>query len=183
MKSLLRLPVLAGSLALGLVSTLSAQRNGPAASPHQTVTQIVGTTAVSVDYSRPGVKGREVFGGLVPFDKIWRTGANASTKLKLAGPATIGGVDVPAGEYALYTIPGEDEWTIILSKDTSLWGAGGYDAANDLGRFTVEPTELDDVVETFTIDFEKFDGYTAHMFLAWDETKVAFPIKTQPAAE
>lgn len=166
---------------LSLAVLASAQPNKPAPSPHQTVTQVVGTTAVTVDFSRPGVKGREIFGGLVPFGTVWRTGANASTKVKLAGDAVIGGLEVPAGEYALYTIPGEQEWTIILSKDTGLWGSGGYDEANDLGRFVAAPAPLEDAVESFTIGFDTFLDYKATMFLAWDHTRVEFPIETMPA--
>jgi hypothetical protein len=164
-----------------LVPVLGAQNRGPAKSPPQTLTQVVGTTAVTVDYGRPGIKGREIYGGLVPFGKVWRTGANASTKLKLAGDAKIGGLAVPAGEYALYTIPGEAEWTVIISRQADLWGAGGYDAEQDLGRFTVVPEKLEDRVETFTIGFSHFQDYAATMYLDWDLTRVAFTIETSPA--
>lgn len=160
-----------------------SQSNGPAASPRQTLTQVVGTTEVTIDYSRPGKKGREIFGDLVPYDAIWRTGANQSTKLKLAGDATIGGVDVPAGEYALYTIPGEDEWTIIVSSNTRLWGAFDYSENSDVARFTAEPDRLSETVETFTINFSDFDGYEALIQLAWDDVGVSFPISTASSSE
>lgn len=173
--------LIAALAACALLATplLHAQPKGPAASPAQTVTQVVGTTDVVVSYSRPGVKGREIYGGLVPFDKVWRTGANAATKITLAGDATIGGVEVPAGEYGLFTIPGENEWTVILSHDSGIWGAYDYDPANDFARFTVKPTRLKDAVETFTIGFSSFDEYEAVMHLDWAHTRVAFPISTK----
>ncbi|MFP4283466.1 MAG: DUF2911 domain-containing protein [Verrucomicrobiota bacterium] len=170
-----------GLCSLLLASALTAQNRGPALSPRQVLAQEVGTTTVTIDYGRPGVKDREIFGGLVPFGEPWRTGANASTKLTLEAPARLGDLDVPAGEYALYTIPGEDEWTIILSKHTEGWGTGGHSAENELGRFTVEATTLETPVETFTINFSGFDGYTATMHLDWDDTRVAFVIETFPA--
>ncbi len=178
MKQFLRIfPFISGALLLTPV--LHAQPSGPAASPQQSITQTVGTTEVTVIYSRPGVKDRDIFGALVPYDRTWRTGANQSTKLKLSGDATIGGKPVPAGEYALYTIPGEDEWTIIVSTNTELWGAFDYDQSNDVARFQAEAEEIDDEVETFTINFSHFDGYDAVMYLAWDDVRVEFPISTR----
>lgn len=167
---------------MALVPFILAQdARPPAASPTQTLVQVVGKTDVTLVYSRPGVKGREIFGGLVPYGEVWRTGANASTKLTLGGDAVIGDITVPAGAYALYSIPGEDEWEIILYKDTSHWGSNGYDEANVLGHFTAPVTKLADKVESFMIGFTAFDGYTATMHLDWDDVRVAFPIRTMPA--
>src|SRR5678815_742984 len=98
----------------------------PAASQHATITQRIGLTDVSIDYSRPDPRGREIFGGLFPYDKVWRTGANQPTKIKFSDAVKIEGKDLPAGEYAFYTMPGENEWTIIFSKNLKLWGAYGY---------------------------------------------------------
>ncbi|MBV9127836.1 MAG: DUF2911 domain-containing protein, partial [Verrucomicrobia bacterium] len=106
----------------------------PAPSPHTTLKQRVGVTDIEVDYSRPSARGRKIFGDLVPYGQVWRTGANASTKITFGDEVKFGDKPVPAGKYALYTIPGADEWTVILSKDTSLWGAYKYKPENDLLR-------------------------------------------------
>ncbi len=106
----------------------------PDASQHAVVKQRVGLTDVEIEYSRPNKREREIFGGLVPYGKVWRTGANASTKITFSDAVKIGGKDVAAGEYAFYTLPTENEWTIILSKDTKGWGAYDYKADTDALR-------------------------------------------------
>ena len=111
----------------------------PDASQHATVTQRIGLTDVSIDYSRPNVRDREIFGGLVPFDKVWRTGANAATRIKFSDAVKLGGKDVAAGEYAFFTIPGKDEWTVILSKNVKTWGAYDYKQDTDALRVMVKP--------------------------------------------
>ena len=150
----------------------------PAASQHGTITQRVGLTDVSIDYSRPDKRGREVFGGLVPYGKVWRTGANEPTKIKFSDAVKIEGKDLPAGEYALYTMPGENEWTIIFSKNLKLWGAYGYKPDADALRVTVKPIALPNEVETFTIGVGdlKDDGAVIH--LDWDKTRVPVQITT-----
>ena len=150
----------------------------PDASQHAMVTQRVGLTDVSVNYSRPNVRGREIFGGLVPYDKVWRTGANESTKIKFSDAVKVGGKDVPAGEYAFYTIPGKDEWTIILSKDTKGWGAYDYKQDTDAVRVQVKPTALDDQVESFTIGFENLKDDGATIALEWAKTRVPVELTT-----
>ena len=114
----------------------------PAASQHGWVKQRVGLTDIEIDYSRPNKNGRVIFGGLLPFDKVWRTGANASTKIKFSDAIEIGGKSVAAGEYSLYTIPSENEWTIILSKDTKGFGAYDYKSDTDALRVTAKPEKL-----------------------------------------
>ncbi len=150
----------------------------PAASQHATITQRVGLTDVSIDYSRPDKRDREIFGGLVPYDKVWRTGANAPTKIKFSDAVKIEGKDVPAGEYAFYTIPGKDEWTIILSKNLKLWGAYGYKPDSDELRVTVKPTTLPNPVETFTIGFDDLKDNGATISLEWDTTRVPVALMT-----
>jgi tetratricopeptide (TPR) repeat protein len=150
----------------------------PAPSQYATLTQRVGLTDVSVDYSRPDMRGREIFGGLVPFDKVWRTGANNPTKIKFSDAVKIEGKDLPAGEYAFYTIPGKDEWTIILSKNLKLWGAYGYKPDSDALRVTVKPTALPNPVETFTISFDDLQDTGATISLAWDKTRVPVSLTT-----
>ena len=162
-----------------LVSSMTiAQLKTPQPSPLANIKQVVGLTEVNIEYSRPGMKDRKVFGELVPFGKIWRVGANASTKIDINENVKIGGKEVPKGKYALYAIPGETEWTIILNKNLTLWGAGGYNQEEDLTRFNVKPTKLSDAVETFTIDFSHLTSNSGLINLAWENTKVSLPIET-----
>lgn len=143
----------------------------PDASQHATVTQRIGVTDVSVEYSRPDKRDREIFGGLVPYGKVWRTGANSPTKIKFSDAVKIGGQEVPAGEYAFYTIPNENEWTIVLSKNLKLWGAYGYTPDADVLRVAVKPIALADTVETFTIGFDNLKDDSATLALEWDKTR------------
>ncbi|HZZ56503.1 MAG TPA: DUF2911 domain-containing protein [Opitutaceae bacterium] len=144
----------------------------PEASPGCDLRQHLGLTDIDIAYSRPGVKGRVIFGGIVPYGAVWRTGANASTKISFSTAAELDGHRVPPGTYALYTIPGRDVWTIILDKDTHLWGAYGYDARSDLLRFDVRPAALLQRVETFTIEFANIRDDSADLELTWEHTRV-----------
>ena len=148
---------------------------GPAPSPACTLKQHVGNTDIEIVYSRPGVKGRTIFGDLVKYNEVWRTGANASTKITFSNPVKFQGKDVPAGTYALYTIPGENEWTVILYKDTSLWGSFNYKEADDVLRVKVNPIKLAEKVETFTIDINNIRDDSATLDLLWDQILV--PVK------
>jgi hypothetical protein len=180
MKSNVLLSLVALACCFSLVSTSPAQTPGvdfPAASPGCTLKQRVGLTDIVVDYSRPGKKGRTIFGGIVPYGQVWRTGANAATKITFSTPVKLDGQDIPAGSYALFTIPGEDEWTIILSKNASQFGAFQYDAKDDLVRFKVAPIELSESIETFTIEFNHIRDESAVLNLVWDKTVV--PIKIE----
>lgn len=128
---------------------------------------------IKVVYSRPQKKGRAIFGELVPFGKVWRTGADEATEIKLSKDMTIGGTLVKAGVYSLFTIPNEKEWTIILNSDLDSWGAYAYDEKKDVARINV-PVKQSEELEAFSIAFEKTDnGYT--MFLGWDTTLVKVP--------
>lgn len=152
----------------------------PAASPLCTNMLRVGLTEIKIVYSRPSARRHQVFGGIVPYSDIWKTGDNACTKISFSTPVKIGGAqggELPAGEYALYTIPDDKEWTIILSRDTSLWGKEGYDPKNDVGRFTVTPVRLADPVETFTIDVNDIQDDSATLNLTWARVRV--PIKLE----
>jgi hypothetical protein len=132
----------------------------------------VGLTDVEITYSRPSARGRQIFGGLVPYGEVWRTGANASTKISFSAPTKLNGNEIPAGKYALYTIPGEDEWTIIISKNLELFGAFNYDKKDDLVRFKVEPHKLAEHVETFTIELPQIRDDSAMLVLVWENTLV-----------
>lgn len=147
----------------------------PAASPGCTLKQRIGLTDVEIVYSRPSVKGREVFGGLVPYGKVWRTGANQATKITFSTNVKLNGHEVPAGTYALMTIPDKDEWTVIINKGPEQWGAYKYDEKQDLVRFKVKPIKTDQLIETFTIEFNDLRDESGEIRLAWDKTVV--PIK------
>lgn len=166
------------SAAMGITFAFNAQIKAPQPSPESTVKQAVGLTDVTVTYSRPSAKGRKVFGELVPMNEMWRTGANASTKITFSEPVKIEGNAVPAGQYALYAIPGAQEWTIVLHKNLTLWGTGGYNEAEDLLRVKVKPVAKQDFVETFTIDFSDFTATSAHLNLIWENTEVPVKIET-----
>ena len=126
----------------------------PAPSPTATFSQKVGLTEVSINYSRPSKNGREVFGNLVPYGKLWRTGANMATKLTFSDDVKIGGKDLPAGTYALFTIPGEKEWTIIFNKNINQGGTGNYKESEDALRVTAKSKKISDTIESLFINIE-----------------------------
>lgn len=167
-------------VAAALVATTSifAQIESPQPSPTATIKQKVGLTDVEITYSRPGVKDRVIFGDLEKYDVLWRTGANATTKVKFSDAVKVNGTGIPAGEYSLFTIPGKDEWTIVFNKNLTLWGTAGYKEEEDIARFNVKATKLNDKMETFTIDFSDFTFGGAKMYLKWENTMVAFQIET-----
>ena len=168
-------------LASGLVFTcgLLAQTpkvDFPAASPACTLKQHVGLTDIEIVYSRPGVKGRPIFDGLVPYGQVWRTGANNATKITFSTPVKLNGAEIPAGTYALFTIPGETEWTIIISKDTTA-SIFNYNQTNDLVRVKATPVKLSQTIETFTIEFTDIRDESATLNLLWEKTLV--PVKIE----
>jgi hypothetical protein len=168
---------LLGFLLLGLTA-VAQQIQMPQASPSAKISQKVGLTDVVVEFSRPSTKGRKVFGELVPFGQVWRTGANAATILSFSTEVKLGGVAVPAGSYALYSIPGKASWTIILSKNTKLWGAIGYDAKDDVLRFEASPAKTSRMYDSFEISFNKLTDNSADLSIKWEQTRVDFTIQT-----
>jgi len=150
----------------------------PAPSQHATVNQRVGLTDVEVDYSRPNKNNREIFGGLVPYGKLWRTGANAVTKIKFSKPVKLEGKEIPAGEYARFTIPTADEWTVIISKDAKVQSAADYKQENDAARITAKPEALPLTIETFTIGLADVKGASATLNFFWDKTRVPVKLTT-----
>jgi hypothetical protein len=132
---------------------------------------------IRVTYSRPQMSGREIMGKLVPYGKVWRAGANEATEVKFYRDVELTGKQVKAGTYSLFTIPGEKEWTIILSSDLDYWGAYSYKEANDVLRVIGTTAPLDSVVESFTIQFDKKNDNQGIMKLAWDKTVVNVPFK------
>lgn len=153
----------------------------PAASQHAIVKQRVGLTDVEIDYSRPNKNNRDIFGGLVPFGKTWRTGANKPTRIKLSANVKLGDKAVPAGEYLVYTIPSADAWTIILSKDLNAQSVADYKQDADAARVTAKPVALATPAETFTIGFEDLRVNSATLYLEWDKTRVPVKLMTNDA--
>jgi len=177
-------PIIAGLLLPGRLFAAEEKRmEFPSVSQHSVVKQRVGLTDVEVDYSRPNKNDREIYGGLVPYGKLWRTGANAPTKIKFSGAVKLNDKEIPAGEYALFTIPTADEWTIIISKDAKVENAAAYKQANDAGRVMAKPVTLQDAVETFTIGVTDVKGTSATLFLDWDKTRVPVKLTTDDIAK
>ncbi|NGF55900.1 DUF2911 domain-containing protein [Parapedobacter sp. SGR-10] len=165
------------------VQTVNAQVKLPAASSTQTITQALGIKNVTLTYQRPNANDRVIFGGLVPYGQVWRTGANNIPNLTFEDEVTIEGHKVPAGTYGLFTVPDKAEWTIILSKNPKQWGAYQYKDADDLLRFKVKPQTLANKVETFTMSFEDVTTKSAKIVLAWEKTKVDFNIAVDQSKE
>ena len=162
------------SLLLGSIS-LSAQYALPVASPRQTLEQQFSLSKITVDYGRPAVKGRKIFGGLVPYNQVWRAGANSSTKLEIRQPLQVGTVTVPAGKYGLYIEPAENSWKIILNSDAQSWGTQ-YDASKNLYTATIPTAKAAERQEYFLITLEPVDDNRLDMTFTWDTTKAVLPI-------
>lgn len=167
---------------LGLTATLAfsqmdAQLRTPAPSPTTTVKQDFALSSIELSYSRPSVKGRKIFGDLVPYGKVWRTGANNATTITFGEDVTIGDKKVPAGKYGLLTIPDASEWTIIISKQTDVTSPADYKEDQDVVRVKVQPFTLPFSVETFTIGVDNIKSNSCAVSLYWDNQYVAFDVK------
>jgi len=164
---------------------MQAQVKTPQASPSTKIEQVVGLTDVEIDYSRPSAKGRTVYGELVPYGKLWRTGANANTTITFSEDVVIDGKTLKKGKYALYTLPKADSWDVIFYADTDNWGLPeNWDDAKVALRTTVKPETLNRKVETFTIGVNNVDNDSASLELSWEKTIVAvkFEVPTQKTA-
>ena len=139
--------------------------------------QRVGITDFKVEYSSPAVRGRQVFGGLVPFDQPWRAGANAATKLTASRDFKFGGKAIPAGSYALYAIPGKASWTVVLNSSSEQWGSAGFDTKKDVARITVKPQALTNARERMTFFFNDTTDDATSLDLEGEKTRVSAPIK------
>ena len=177
MKKLLIISVLA--LLSNIAQAQSAAKKKPTLSTEAAFTQQFGDSEIQIAYARPSARGRKIFGGLVPFDSVWRTGANDCTTLKLKEEVILGDKILSAGRYTLFTIPNGEEWTIILNSDTTLHGAMGYDINKDLHRFKVKPVKSDRFYETFTIEINDFTpSGEAFLNLIWENTRVPILLKS-----
>lgn len=156
-----------------------AQVKMPAPSPTQTLKQDFGLSSIEVTYSRPATRGRKVMGDLVPYNKLWRTGANAATLIRFHDDVMIKGKKIDSGSYVIYTIPHEESWDIILNKGLTNWGASGYTDSLDVARFTVESKKIKPTVENFTIQFTNITPSSCELQLSWENTMVSLPIAAQ----
>lgn len=165
--------------------TIEAQVKTPAPSPKATIMQTVGLTDVEVVYSRPAAKGRPVFGNLVPFGKLWRTGANANTTISFSDDVVIDGKTLKKGKYALFTIPKIESWEIIFYTTTDNWGVPEeFKETNVALRTTVKEEALPKAVESFTIGINTLDLNSGHLDMAWENSSVSmkFEVPTQKIA-
>lgn len=146
----------------------------PPGSPHETVSNTIDGAKISIEYGRPYMRGRKIMGGLVPYGRVWRTGADAATTLTTATPLVIGGAEVPAGKVTLYTLPGEDQWKLIINKQTGQSGTE-YNESSDLARVDMEKTMLDQPVDQFTIAIEPGRTGGGVIRLSWENTQLTVP--------
>jgi len=163
------------SLVLSLVfGTVSAEEKR--ASPHDKAQAVLAGKKVTIEYGRPYKKGRTIFGGLVPYDQVWRTGADEATTLTTEGDLLIGALRVPKGSYALFTVPGPNAWTLVVSKNAQQWGAFKYDAKEDLGRVPMKLGANAALVEQLTIALEPAGPRKAILKLSWDKLIASVPL-------
>ena len=167
------------SLLMAVVcSTGFSQVKAPQPSPKAMITQTVGLTEVTLDYSRPSTKGRTVFGDLVPFGKLWRTGANANSIITFSDDVMIDGKTLPKGKYAIFTTPKADNWDVIFYKDTDNWGTPeNFDEAKVALKTTAKPQMLANKIETFTIAMNHLDNNFAHLEISWEKTLIAVKVE------
>jgi len=161
-------------MALGSVGF--SQLKTPAKSPAQTIVQHFALSTVELSYSRPSVNGRAIFGDLVPYGKVWRTGANAATTITFGEEVTIGGKKIPAGKYGLLSIPEQNQWTVILTKQTNVTSPNAYKESEDVVRVKASVQRLSAPVETMIIAFDNIKANSMNLIIAWDRTAVTVPI-------
>jgi len=150
----------------------------PSPSPTETIRQDFGLSTIEISYSRPGIKGRKIFGDLVPYGKVWRTGANQATTISFGDDVTIGDTKVPAGKYGLLTVPGTDEWYFIITRQLDVTNPAAYKIDQDVVRVKVRAQEFPFPIESFSMLFSNITPTSCDLALLWDKTLVALPIKT-----
>ena len=164
-------------LLLGALAPLQAQIEMPQPSPKAELKQAIGLMDATITYSRPSARGRKIFGDLVPFGKLWRTGANMATVIEFSDSVTIGGKNLAPGKYSLFSIPDAQEWTLILNSVWNQGGTSGYDEAKDVVRIKTKP-DIIPFTETFTIDFNYITRNSAFVEISWETSKVSFKVET-----
>ena len=168
--------ILCSALVISMASVDAQQLRTPQPSPSQTVKQDFGIGNIELSYSRPAVRGRKVFGDLVPFGNVWRTGANNPTLLTFSEEVMVGGTKVPAGKYGLLSIPDKDNWTLILTKQLDVTSPAAYKQESDVVRVSAKPVTLKEPVETFTIQFANVKPASTDLQIMWDNVAVSLPI-------
>jgi hypothetical protein len=174
---------LAGAVALHLAAGAAfaqQQLDLPRVSPNAWVSQMVGVTKISITYSRPGVKGRKIWGGVVPYGEVWRSGANENTTITFSTPVKVEGHELPAGTYGFQTIPTAGDWTIIFSKDANEWGAFSYKQADDALRVQAKPQPAE-MRERMAYEFDDVTDTSAKVVLHWEKLKVPFTVEADTA--
>jgi hypothetical protein len=171
--------ILLFAIAMACITLSStAQVKMPAPSPTQIIKQDFGMGDIELTYSRPNAKGRKIFGDLVPYNKLWRTGANAATKIIFTDAVELGGKKLDSGIYVLYTIPNMDSWEVVINKGLTNWGVDGYKETEDVIRFRVEPVKTKNNLETFTMQFTSIKPESCELQIMWAKTSVSIPITT-----
>ena len=164
------------ALVLG-TSVFAQELKLPAMSPTSTVSQDFSTSKIEITYSRPSMRGRKIFGDLVAFGNVWRTGANAATKVTFGEDVQIGGATVKPGSYSLYTIPGEKEFVVVINKNTGSWPGEEFPKADDIVRFSVPASKTSSTVETFSIDIGNITFSSCTIDIMWENTAISIPVK------
>ena len=165
------------ALPIGAQQSQAPQLKVPRPSQKQVLTQTVGFTDITITYSRPGVKGRQIWGGLVPYDKVWRTGANEATTISFSDDVTVNGQALPKGTYSLHTIPGKDEWTIVFNNVSNQWGSFNYDPAKDALRVKAKP-QTAPFAEWMTFEVPQLSADQATIAIHWENVSVPFTVGT-----
>lgn len=174
MKRFLLIFCLAGFITFGVQAQ---DFHMPQASPEVTINQSFSTSFIKLDYSRPGVKDRKIFGDLIPYGKLWRTGANSVSTVTFGEDVSLDGHKIKAGKYAIYSVPGQKIWQIIINEGVDNWGTQGFNSKNTVLKFTVPVRVLDHNQESFSINLENLRDDSADLVLAWEKTSIVIPIK------
>jgi Protein of unknown function (DUF2911) len=164
------------AIAIAVLAAIVVAQSKPASPPGEATLKFDDGKTVTINYSRPSMRGRKIFGGLVPYDEVWRTGANSATSLKTDVALTIGSASVPAGSYTLYTLPSATSWKLIINKQTGQWGTE-YNQSQDLARVDMKVGQRASPLEEFTISFDKSGGNSATLKLEWDTTVASVDVK------
>jgi hypothetical protein len=175
-------PLFLFTLLIFICPAVKGQVDLPRISPNASLSETVGYTIITVNYCRPAVKERIIWGGLVPYNQVWRTGANEATTIQFTTDVTVGGNKVPAGRYSLFTIPTEDEWTVILNKTDKQWGAFNYKEAEDLLRFKVKPSK-GFFTERLQFSFSNLTDASTYLVLNWENLQISFKIEVDVAGQ
>ncbi|HTL08038.1 MAG TPA: DUF2911 domain-containing protein [Chitinophagaceae bacterium] len=170
--------LLALTMGVAMLNVTAQQLRTPAPSSTQVIKQEFGLGSVELSYSRPGMKGRKIFGDLVPYGKVWRTGANSATTLTFTDEVTIGGTKIAPGKYGLLSIPEADSWTLIITKQLDVTSPAAYKQSEDVVRVKATPFTMKETMETFTMQFGDVKPTSANLYIVWANTGVSLPIST-----